>query len=79
MPNTTASMMIAASTALGRSEKSGAKISRVSTTVAAVTIDAMGVRAPAESLSELAERLVDTGIPWNRPLPMLDRPWAVDS
>ena len=26
--------------------------------------DAIGVRAPADSFSELAERLVDTGMPW---------------
>ena len=32
-----------------------------------MTSDASGVRAPADSLSELADRLVDTGIPWNTP------------
>ena len=32
-----------------------------------VVRDATGVRAPADSLSELADRLVETGIPWNTP------------
>ena len=41
--------------------------------------DATGVRAPADSFSELAERLVDTGIPWNTPAPTLAMPWATDS
>ena len=27
--------------------------------------EASGVRAPADSFSELADRLVETGIPWN--------------
>ena len=47
----------------GRSEKSGAIRSRVATTVRPVKTDAIWVRAPAVSLSELADRLVDTGIP----------------
>ncbi len=79
IPKTTASMMIAPRTGLGRSENSGAKISRVSTTTTPVTIDAICVRAPDESASELADRLVDTGIPWNTPLPMFDTPSAIDS
>ena len=37
------------------------------------------VRAPADSLSELAERLVETGIPWNSPAPTLAIPCATDS
>ena len=41
--------------------------------------DATGVRAPADSFSELAERLVDTGMPWNTPAPMLAMPCATDS
>ena len=41
--------------------------------------EATGVRAPADSFSELAERLVDTGIPWNTPAPTLAIPWATDS
>ena len=32
-----------------------------------MTSEASGVRAPADSLSELAERLVETGIPWKHP------------
>ena len=79
MPNTTASMMIAASTGLGRSENSGASTSRVRTTMIPVTSEAIGVRAPDESLSELADRLVDTGIPWNTPDPRLAMPWATIS
>ena len=79
IPNTTASMMIAASTAFGRSEKSGARTSRVAITRPPVISDATGVRAPADSFSELAERLVDTGIPWNTPAPTLAIPWATDS
>ena len=79
IPNTTASMMIAASTGLGRSENSGASTSSVRTTTTPVTIDAIGVRAPDESFSELADRLVDTGMPWNTPAPTLDMPWATIS
>ena len=41
--------------------------------------DATGVRAPADSFSELAERLVETGIPWNTPAPTFAMPWATDS
>ena len=44
-----------------------------------VTSDATCVRAPADSFSELAERLVDTGIPWNTPAPTFAIPWATDS
>ena len=58
MPNTTASMMIAASTGLGRSENSGANTSSVRITIAPVTTELIWVRAPVESLSELADRLV---------------------
>ena len=79
MPNTTASMMTAPSTALGRSENSGASTSSVASTSPPVTSEATGVRAPADSLSELADRLVDTGIPWNTPAPMFAIPWATDS
>ena len=68
IPNTTASMMIAASTALGSSENSGA--SRISVAID----DRRRWRAtrrassrPADSFSELADRLVETGIPWNTP------------
>ena len=67
MPKTTASMINAASTAFGRSENSGARNSSVRITSAPVTSDASGVRAPEDSLSELAERLVETGMPWNTP------------
>ena len=72
-------MMIAARTGLGRSENSGANTSSVSTTTAPVTTDAIWVRAPDASASELADRLVDTGIPWKIPLPTFDMPWATDS
>ena len=44
-----------------------------------MTSEATGVRAPADSFSELAERLVDTGIPWNTPAPTFAIPWATDS
>ena len=37
------------------------------------------VRAPDDSFSELAERLVETGIPWHSPAPRLAIPWATDS
>ncbi len=63
IPNTTASMMTAASTALGSSEKIGASTMSVPMTSPPVTSDATGVRAPDDSLSELAERLVETGMP----------------
>ncbi len=79
MPNTTASMITAASTAFGRSENSGARTSSVSTTSAPVTSDAIGVRAPEDSLSELADRLVETGMPWNSPAPAFAMPCAIDS
>ena len=79
IPKTTASMMIAARTAFGRSEKSGASTMSVSSTSPPVTSDASGVRAPADSLSELADRLVETGIPWNAPAARLAMPCATDS
>ena len=79
IPNTTASMMIAARTALGRSENSGARKISVATTIAPVASEATGVRAPADSFSELAERLVETGMPWKTPAPRLAIPWAIDS
>ena len=63
IPNTTASMITAARTGFGRSEKSGARKSSVSRTSAPVISDASGVLAPADSFSELAERLVETGMP----------------
>ena len=37
------------------------------------------MRAPEDSLSELAERLVETGMPWNSPAPAFAMPWAIDS
>ena len=51
----------------------------VSSTSPPVTSDASGVRAPADSLSELADRLVETGIPWNAPAARLAMPCATDS
>ena len=62
-------MMTAPRTAFGSPEKTGASTSSVASTSAPDTSDATGVRAPADSFSELAERLVDTGIPWNAPAP----------
>ena len=44
-----------------------------------VASEASGVRAPADSLSELADRLVETGIPWKTPAATLAIPWATDS
>ena len=79
MPKTTASMMIAASTGLGSAENSGASTSKVSTTATPVTTDAIWVRAPEESFSELAERLVETGMPLNTPAVALAMPWATIS
>ena len=79
MPKTTASMIKAARTGFGRSENRGARANSVNSTTPPVTIDAICVRAPAASLSELAERLVDTGIPWKNPAVTLDIPWATDS
>ena len=79
IPNTTASMITAPRTAFGRSEKSGARKSSVSSTSAPVISDAIGVRAPADSFSELADRLVETGIPWNTPAPAFAIPCATDS
>ena len=79
MPNTTASMITAPSTAVGRSENKGASTSRVATTRPPVTSEASGVCAPDDSFSELADRLVDTGIPWKMPAPTLAMPWPTDS
>ena len=44
-----------------------------------MTSEASGVRAPADSLSELADRLVETGIPWKTPAPTFAMPCATDS
>ena len=74
MPMTTASMIRAASTGLGNFENSGASTSRVSRTMTPEVSDARPVRAPEWSLRELADRLVDTGMPWKRPAPTLDMP-----
>ena len=53
--------------------------SSVNITSPPVMSDASGVRAPADSFSELAERLVETGIPWNTPAPTFAIPCATDS
>ncbi len=63
IPKTTASMMIAARTAFGSSENSGASRISVARTIPPVAREATGVLAPADSFSELAERLVETGMP----------------
>jgi hypothetical protein len=44
-----------------------------------VMSDETSVRAPADSLSELAERLVVTGIPCSTQAPTLAMPWATAS
>ena len=72
-------MITAASTAFGRAEKSGASAISVSNTRPPVISEATGVRAPADSFSELADRLVDTGIPWKIPAPAFAIPCATDS
>ena len=76
---TTASMIRAASTGLGKTEKTGASTRRVARTTTPVVRDASPVRAPEWSFSELADRLVETGIPSNRPAPTFAMPWATDS
>ena len=72
-------MITAPSTAFGRSENSGASTSSVREHQPPVISEATGVRAPADSFSELAERLVDTGMPWKTPAPTFAMPWATDS
>ena len=72
-------MISAPRTAFGRSENSGARKSSVRITSAPVISEAIGVRAPADSFSELAERLVETGMPWTRPAPAFAMPCATDS
>ena len=79
IPNTTASMMIAARTAFGSSENRGANRISVPRTTPPVASEATGVLAPADSLSEHADRLVETGMPWNTPAPRFAIPWATDS
>ena len=74
IPNTTASMITAPRIAFGSSENSGASTSSVSSTSPPVISDASGDRAPADSFSELAERLVETGMPWNTPAPVFAIP-----
>ena len=41
--------------------------------------DAIGVLAPADSFSELAERLVETGMPWKAPDAHVRHSCATDS
>ena len=72
-------MINAASTGLGRSENNGARKRRVSRTITPEVIEARPVRAPLWSFNELADRLVDTGIPCTRPAPTFAMPWATDS
>ena len=72
-------MIRAASTGWGRFEKSGARKSSVSRTVTPEVRDARPVFAPEWSFSELADRLVETGIPWNSPAAVLASDWAIDS
>ena len=79
MPMTTASMMSAARTGLGRFENTGARKISVRITMTPDVSEARPVRAPAWSLRELAERLVVTGIPWSSPAPTLATPCATVS
>ena len=79
IPITTASMISAARTGLGRSENNGARKRRVRTTSTPEAIEASPVRAPLWSFNELADKLVDTGIPCTRPAPTFAIPWATDS
>ena len=79
IPKTTASMITAPSTAFGSTENTGASTTSVPSTSAPVVSEATGVRAPADSFSELADRLVDTGIPWKTPAPTFAMPCATDS
>ena len=76
---TTASMMRAERTGLGSDEKRGARKRSARRTVTPDVSDARPVRAPDRSFSEVAERLVETGIPWRTPAPMLAADWATDS
>ena len=79
MPMTTASMIKAASTGLGRSENRGARKTSVRRTIAPEVSEATPERAPVWSFKELADRLVETGIPWNSPEPTFAMPCATDS
>ena len=79
IPKTTASMITAPRTAFGRCENTGASTISVAITSAPVVSEATGVCAPADSFRELAERLVETGIPWNTPAPTFAIPCATDS
>ena len=72
-------MMTAPSTAFGSSENSGASAISVPSTSAPVVSEETCVRAPEDAFSELAERLVETGMPWKNPAPTLAIPWATDS
>ena len=67
IPMTTASMMRAERTGLGSDEKRGARKRSARRTVTPDVRDARPVRAPDRSFSEVAERLVETGIPWRTP------------
>ena len=69
IPNTTASMMIAAEDRLRQLGEQRREDEERGRTRPPVTSDASGVRAPEDSFSELAERLVETGMPWNTPAP----------
>ncbi len=51
----------------------------MSSTIAPVVSEASGVRAPEDSFSELADRLVETGIPWKMPAPAFAMPCAMVS
>ena len=57
---------------LGRSNR-GARKTRVGRTIAP-EVKARPERAPVWSFNELADRLVETGIPWNSPEPMFAMP-----
>ena len=75
----TATMMSAPSAALGSELSSGVKKAIVASTIAAVMIEASGVRAPAVSLTAVREKPPVTGYPPNRPEATLAAPSPTSS
>ncbi len=79
MPKTTASMMIAAEHRLRKLREQRRERDQRKEHEPAGGQRRHRVRAPAASLSELADRLVDTGIPWKTPEAAFAIPCATDS